>query len=98
LASVPGAPTITGVTAGVRSVKVAFTKPSDDGGAPITNYRVAWTSSDGGAKGSHEGPKSPIVVSGLNAGKTYTCTVRARNKVGFGAASAPSDPVVPKGH
>ena len=98
LASVPGAPTITGVTAGVRSVKVAFTKPSDDGGAPITNYRVACTSSNGGAKGSHEGPKSPIVVSGLTAGKTYTCTVRAKNKVGLGAASAPSDPVVPKGH
>ena len=98
LASVPGAPTITGVTAGVRSVKVAFTKPADNGGAPITNYRATCTSSNGGAKGSHEGPKSPITVSGLTAGKNYTCTVRARNKVGLGPASAPSDTVVPKSH
>ena len=98
LASVPGAPTITSVTAGVRSVKVAFNPPADNGGAPITNYLAACTSSNGGAKGAHAGPKSPIVVAGLNAGKTYTCTVRARNKVGLGPASAPSSPVVPKGH
>jgi hypothetical protein len=98
LAAKPGAPTITSVTAVVRGVKVAFTAPADNGGAKITNYRVVCTSSDGGAKGAHEGPKSPITVSGLTAGKTYTCTVAARNKVGLGAASAPSDPVVPKGH
>jgi hypothetical protein len=79
-------------------VKVAFTKPADNGGAPITNYRATCSSSNGGAKGSHEGPKSPITVSGLTAGKTYTCVVQARNKVGLGAASAASDPVVPKGH
>jgi len=98
LAAKPGAPTITNVAPGVRSLKVTFTKPGDDGGAPITNYRATCTSSNGGAKGSHEGPKSPITVSGLTAGKTYTCTVAARNKVGLGTASAPSDPVSPKGH
>jgi hypothetical protein len=97
-AAKPGAPTITSVTAGVRSVKIAFSPPADNGGAPITNYRATCTSSNGGAKGSHEGPKSPIVVAGLTAGKTYTCTVAAKNSVGQGPASAASDPVVPKGH
>ena len=81
-ASVPGSPTITGVKVGIRSARVSFAPPA----------------SNGGAKGSHEGPKSPITVSGLTAGKTYTCVVQARNKVGLGAASAASDPVVPKGH
>jgi hypothetical protein len=94
----PGAPTVTAITAGHRSVKVAFTKPADNGGAKITNYRVKCTSSDGGAARAHEGTKSPIHVNGLAAGKTYTCTVAARNKVGLGAASAPSDPVVTLGH
>ena len=96
--TVPGAPAITSVISGVRSVRVAFTKPADNGGAKITNYRVRCTSSDGGKAGAHEAMKSPIVVSGLTAGKTYTCTVAARNKVGLGTASSPSDPVVPLAH
>ena len=94
----PGASTITSATPGVHSVKVAFDKPADNGGAKITNYRVVCTSSDGGRKHAIEGPKSPIRVSGLTAGKTYTCTVSAKNKVGRGPASAPSDPFVPLAH
>ena len=65
-------------------MKIAFTKPGDDGGAPITNYRATCTAG-GGAKGSREGLKSPITVSGLTAGKSYSCVVQARNKVGLGA-------------
>jgi hypothetical protein len=86
----PDAPTITAVTPGFHSVKVAFDKPASNGGAKITNYRVVCTSSDGGRKAANEGPKSPIKVSGLRTGKTYTCTVSAKNKAGRGPASAPS--------
>jgi hypothetical protein len=92
----PGAPTITAVAAGVRNVKVSFVKPADNGGAKIVNYRVVCTSSNGGRKGANSGFKSPIKVSGLTAGKTYTCTVAAVNKVGRGTPSAPSDPFTPK--
>src|SRR4051794_1431588 len=94
----PGAPTITSVTPGVRSVKVAFDKPASNGGAKIVNYRAVCTSSDGGKKHANEGPRSPIRVGGLTPGKTYTCTVSAKNKVGRGPASAPSDPFTPKKH
>jgi titin len=94
--SKPGAPTITAVAAGVKSVRVFFTKPADNGGSKIVNYRVVCKSTDGGRKGANEGYKSPIKIGGLNAGKTYTCTVAARNKVGLGTPSAPSDPFVPK--
>ncbi len=94
--TVPGAPTVTSITPGVRSAKVAFTKPADNGGSKITSYRVKCTSTDGGAARAREATKSPIFVAGLTAGKTYTCTVRARNKVGPGPASAPSDPFVVK--
>jgi len=98
LPSAPGAPTINSVSAGKGSVKITFTKPADNGGAKIVDYRAKCTSSNGGVKGARGTSKSPVVVSGLTAGKTYTCTVAARNKVGFGPASAPSDPVVPSGH
>ena len=98
LASAPGAPTITAVTAGRRSVKVVFNKPADNGGAKITDYRVKCSSNDGGAKGSRGASKSPVVVAGLTAAKTYTCTVTARNHIGLGPASAPSGPVVTLGH
>jgi titin len=96
--SKPGAPTITSVTPGVRSVKVTFDKPSDNGGARIVNYRVVCTSNDGGRKGANEGRRSPIRVGGLRPGKTYTCIVKAKNKVGWGTASNPSDPFTPKKH
>ena len=95
---VPGAPTNATATAGVRSVKLTFTPPGDNGGSKILNYRAKCKSSDGGNPASHVGPKSPIQVSGLAGGKTYTCTVRARNRIGYGPESTPSSAVVTKGH
>ena len=94
----PGAPTITSVTAGKESVNVAFSKPASDGGSRIWLYLAACTSSDGGAAGSRHGFHSVIRVSHLTAGKTYTCTVTASNRVGPGPASAASLPVVPLAH
>ena len=52
--------------------------------------RDAVTSSNLGASGSNTGPGTPIVVSTLTNGKTYTCTVKATNAVGPGASSAAS--------
>jgi hypothetical protein len=92
--TVPGAPTITAATAGRHSVTVTFTAPTSDGGARIVGYRVACTSSDGGASRSHSAPASPIRVNGLTAAKTYVCDVEARNRAGFGAPSSQSSPVV----
>ena len=92
--TVPGAPTITGVTAGLRSVMVTYSAPASDGGATITDYRVACSSSDGGASKSTTEHASPTIVRNLTAGKTYTCNVMARNKAGYGPPSAQSAPVV----
>jgi large repetitive protein len=96
--TVPGAPTITSVTAGFRSVTVAFTPPAANGGASIFSYRATCTSSNGGVTRSNSRSRSSIRVSGLSSGKTYTCTVAARNRKGFGAASAPSAAVTTKTH
>ena len=90
----PGAPTITSVTGGVRTVAVAFRKPASDGGVRITSYRARCVSSNGGLTGSRQGFSTPIVVTALTASKTYTCTVVAINKIAIGPASAPSAPVI----
>jgi hypothetical protein len=92
--TVPGAPTISSTTPGLRSVSVAFGAPASDGGARILEYRVACTSSDGGVSRSRTGHVSPIRVAGLTAAKTYTCDVEARNRAGYGPPSAESAPVV----
>jgi hypothetical protein len=92
--TVPGAPTITGATAGLRSVTVTYSAPANNGGATITDYRVACSSTDGGATHSKTEHASPTTVSGLTAGKTYTCNVEARNSAGYGPPSAQSAPVV----
>ena len=92
--TVPGAPTIKSVTALRQAIRVAFTRPASNGGAHITRYKATCVSSDGGVTRSNGDDRSPIRVVHLTAGKTYTCTVAARNKVGFGPASAPSAAVV----
>jgi hypothetical protein len=71
---------------------VTFTAPASDGGSPITGYTV--TSSPGGITGT--GGSSPITVSGLTTGTSYTFTVRATNAVGTGPASAASNSIVPQ--
>jgi hypothetical protein len=94
-ATAPGAPHVNSVKAsGKRTITVAFGKPGTDGGAPISIYRALCTSSDGGIAGANDSLRSPIRVASLSAGRTYTCTVRARNRVGEGPASKPSDPVI----
>ena len=89
--TVPGAPTGVTATAGEGSAQVSFTPPADTGGAPISQYTV--TSSPAGGTATTTG--SPVTVTGLVAGTSYTFTVTATNAAGTGPASDPSNAVVP---
>ncbi len=91
LVTVPGAPTIGTATAGNAQATVSFTPPMNNGGSAITSYTV--TSSPGGI--TRTGTASPITVTGLTNGTSYTFTVTATNSVGTGPASAPSNSVTP---
>jgi hypothetical protein len=89
------APTIGTPTAGAAQISVAFTAPSSDIGGPIQTYRAV--SSPDSITGT--GTSSPIVVTGLTNGTSYTFTVAAGNATGYGpyssasASAAPLDPL-----
>ena len=86
----PDAPTSITATGGSASASVAFTAPSNVGGAAITSYTVI---SSAGQTAS--GTSSPITVTGLTNGTSYTFTVFATNIYGDGGRSLPSNSVTP---
>jgi hypothetical protein len=86
----PNAPTAVAATAGDGQASVAFTAPLDPGGSAITSYTAM---SSGGQFAS--GSSSPITVTGLTNGTSYTFTVYASNTYGPGARSAASSAVTP---
>jgi hypothetical protein len=87
----PGAPSIGTATGGDTQATVTFTAPASTGGGTITGYTV--TSNPGGLTGT--GASSPITVTGLTNGVSYTFTVTATNGAGTSLASAASNAVTP---
>ena len=85
-ATVPSAPTSVVATAGNSKAEVAFVAPASNGGSAITSYTV--TSNPNGINAT--GSTSPINVTGLNNGTSYTFTVVATNSVGSSVASVAS--------
>ena len=89
--ALPGAPTISSAVIGDGTAQVRFTAGST-GGSPIQGYEYqtsaagAWTAVPGGT--------SPLLLTGLTNGTTYTVKVRATNAVGTGPASS-GYPVTP---
>jgi len=105
--TVPDAPIGLTATTGPASgeVTLSWTAPSNDGGSPITDYRVLF-STDGGGTFSEFSliphPASSIVVTGLSPGALVDFRVNAVNVVGdslfasatttAGAATVPDAP------
>ncbi len=83
----PGAPTITEVVVGSRTAAVSFDPPSSDGFSPIQEY-YAYAKQGGVTKRIGIGTASPITVTGLTNGQTYSFTVVAKNIRGESAESS----------
>jgi hypothetical protein len=91
----PGAPTGVSAAAGDTQATVSFTAPSFQGVPPnITGYLA--TSNPGGFTAT--GSASPLTVTGLTNGTSYTFTVQATNGVQYGPAgtSGGITPAVPQ--
>ena len=86
----PDSPTGVSATGGNAQATVSFTAPTDVGGSAITGYR-AQSNTGVGASGS----SSPITVTGLSNGTSYTFNVWAINAFGYSAPSDASGAVTP---
>ncbi|WP_405173145.1 Ig-like domain-containing protein [Paenibacillus sp. FSL H8-0260] len=87
----PGIPTSVTATAENGQAIITFIPPVNDGGSEITGYIV--TANPGGL--TVTGTGSPLTISGLTNGTSYTFTVQAINKAGISESSAESNAVVP---
>ncbi|MEI6701358.1 MAG: fibronectin type III domain-containing protein, partial [Actinomycetota bacterium] len=94
----PSPPSQIIATPGNTEVSVAWTAPSDNGGAAVDAYTVTAFGDGGVAAGScttPDGLTTSCLVTGLVNGTTYTFSVIATNVAGSSLASAPSDPSIP---
>lgn len=85
----PGQPqSVKAVKTASGSLQVTYAAPANNG-ASITSFTAGCTSSDGGFNNTRTQPAPPaaITVTGLTAGKTYTCAVKATNSRGTGPLS-----------
>nr|BFE64702.1 hypothetical protein GCM10020063_092280 [Dactylosporangium thailandense] len=88
----PDAPAAPTATAGVSSIEVTWTAPTENG-SPVTGYTV--TANPGPATCSTKSKTETSCVLGANAGVSYTVTVVAQSAAGNSAASAASNSVTP---
>lgn len=82
----PTPPSISSIVGGNTIATVNVAPPISNGGSAISGYTV--TCLPGGATSTNA--TSPVVVTGLTNGTTYSCAAVANNSVGAGAASLPA--------
>ena len=98
LSFVPGIPTAVGVVRGNAQLAVTWVAPASNGGSPITDYLVKYSSNNGSTWTNFVHPVSPatsLTVTGLTNGTAYVIKVIAKNAVGISLPSANSAPATP---
>ena len=88
---IPSIPTIGTATAGGESISVAFTADSSGKGGAASSYIAK--SNPGNITGTSS--TSPVVITGLTVGTSYTATVAAVNSTGTSEYSSASNSAVP---
>lgn len=92
--TVPGAPTIgTATSAGAFSISLTFTAGST-GGSAITNYKYSTNGTTYTALSPAQ-TSSPLTISGLNTGQSYSFYLKAVNANGDSSSSSASNSATP---
>ena len=90
----PSAPISVTAAQGTATGAIVVTwTAADDGGSPITGYRVEAVSDS--SKSCTTTGALTCTVTGLTSGTSYSFTVTATNEIGTSPASAPSNSVLP---
>ncbi|MDQ1667323.1 MAG: large repetitive protein, partial [Actinomycetota bacterium] len=85
----PSVPTALKVTSAVAGLSVSWSAPAN-GGSPITGYVVRYSPSAGGAAEQQEVTGTSTTLTGLPNGASYAVAVAAKNIVGTGSFTAPT--------
>jgi hypothetical protein len=92
----PDAPTIgTATYTTGTSATVGFTAPANNGGATISSYTVRAYIAGVSTAVTGSGSTSPLSITGLTKGTTYTFRITATNVYGTSDPSADSNPITP---
>ena len=95
-AALPSAPLAVNGVAGDGQVVLSWTPPAQDGGDPITGYRVTpYIGSVAQPATTFTSAATTETITGLTDGTAYTFTVAAITDAGTGPASSPSAPITP---
>ena len=95
-ATVPTAPLSVNGVAGDTQVVLSWTPPAQDGGDPVTAYRVTpYIGFNAQPVTTFTSPLTTETITGLTDGTAYTFTVTAITDAGAGPASALSAPITP---
>jgi virginiamycin B lyase len=89
----PATPTDVGWTFSGATATATFEPPVDAGGAVHLEYVATCRSDDGASTRTATTAASPLVVTGLTAGTTWSCSLESRNARYPAFASAPSEAV-----
>ena len=81
------APVITSITSSDQQLIVDFNVPISDGSSAITNYQYSLNGGTNWETYAPSSTSSPLVISSLNNGTSYSIKLRAVNGSGNGAAS-----------
>lgn len=84
----PGQPSVT-VTPGDKKLNISWSAPSDNGGAPVTGYKLAVGSGGSAVMGETllAASQTGYTLSGLKNGTEYTVSLSAVNRAGDSAAA-----------
>jgi hypothetical protein len=95
-ASTPTPPRGVAAAPGIRSATVAWAPPSNNGGSPLTVYRIVGTARGQRPVGLTVSARiTRVTIGRLAPGVAWTFTVYAGNRFGLGLPAA-SNPVVPR--